>query len=132
MYTKILVPLDGSKTAEMVLPNVVRLARESKAKVVLLTVDAPGSDSRKAGPSWSNMGDALATLERPDAQMKAYMDSAAGMLAGIGFTMALFIAGLALQNDGLDTAKVGVLVGSAISAVLGVGLLIWTLPKKSE
>ncbi len=26
MYTKILVPLDGSKTAEMVLPNVVRLA----------------------------------------------------------------------------------------------------------
>ena len=84
MYTKILVPLDGSKTAEMVLPNVVRLARESKSKVVLLTVDAPSLDSRKAGPSWSNMGDALATLERPDAQMKAYMDSAAGMLAGMG------------------------------------------------
>jgi len=84
MYTKILVPLDGSKTAEMVLPNVVRLARESKSKVVLLTVDAPSLDSRKTGPSWSNMGDALATLERPDAQMKAYMDSAAGMLAGMG------------------------------------------------
>ena len=84
MYTKILVPLDGSKTAEMVLPNVVRLARESKAKVVLLTVDAPGLDSRKSGPSWSNMGDALATLERPNGQMRAYMDSAASMLAGMG------------------------------------------------
>ena len=57
---------------------------------------------------------------------------AAGFLAGIGFTMALFIAELALPDDGLDTAKVGVLVGSAISAVLGVGLLIWTLPKKTE
>ena len=84
MYTKILVPLDGSKTAEMILPNVVRLARESKAKVVLLTVDAPGLDSRKSGPSWSNMGDALATLERPNGQMRAYMDSAASMLAGMG------------------------------------------------
>ena len=57
---------------------------------------------------------------------------AAGFLAGIGFTMALFIAGLALQDDVLDTAKIGVLVGSAISAVLGVGLLIRTLPKKTE
>ena len=59
------------------------------------------------------------------------MLSAAGLLAGIGFTMALFIAGLALQDDGLDTAKVGVLVGSAISGVLGVGLLIRTLPRKT-
>ncbi|MDP6496563.1 MAG: universal stress protein [Dehalococcoidia bacterium] len=84
MYTKILVPLDGSKTAETILPNVMRLARESTSKVVLLTVDAPGLDSKKAGPSWSHMGDALATLERPDAQMKAYMDSAASMLAGMG------------------------------------------------
>ena len=56
---------------------------------------------------------------------------AAGFLAGIGFTMALFIAGLALQDDALDTAKVGVLFGSAISAVLGVGLLIRTLPRKT-
>ncbi len=84
MYTKILVPLDGSKIAEMVLPNVVRLACESKAKVVLLTVDAPGLDFRKSGSSWSNMGDALATRERPNGQMRAYIDSAASMLAGMG------------------------------------------------
>ena len=41
MYEKILVPLDGSKTAETILPNVVRLARESKAKVVLPTCGGP-------------------------------------------------------------------------------------------
>jgi Na+:H+ antiporter, NhaA family len=57
---------------------------------------------------------------------------AAGFLAGIGFTMALFIAGLALQGDLLNTAKVGVLVGSAVSAVVGIGLMIRTLPKKAE
>jgi NhaA family Na+:H+ antiporter len=38
---------------------------------------------------------------------------AVGCLAGIGFTMALFIAGLALAESMLDTAKIGVLGGSA-------------------
>ena len=48
---------------------------------------------------------------------------AGGCLAGIGFTMALFIAGLALQGEALTTAKIGVLGGSALSAVLGMSLL---------
>lgn len=61
-----------------------------------------------------------------------HMLIAGGCLAGIGFTMALFIDGLAFGADGLDTAKTGVLVGSAISAVLGMGLLVWTLPKTSK
>lgn len=47
-------------------------------------------------------------------------------LAGIGFTMALFIDGLAFGADGLDTAKIGVLVGSAVSGILGMSLLYWT------
>ena len=45
---------------------------------------------------------------------------------------ALFIAELALSGEGLDTAKVGVLVGSTICAALGVGLLIRTLPRNAE
>ncbi len=51
-----------------------------------------------------------------------------GFLAGIGFTMALFIAGLAVSADLLDQAKVGVLAGSTISAVLGMTLLYLVLP----
>jgi NhaA family Na+:H+ antiporter len=48
----------------------------------------------------------------------------AGLLAGIGFTMALFIAGLALDGPALDAAKVGILGGSLLAALGGVTLLI--------
>jgi len=52
-----------------------------------------------------------------------------GFLAGIGFTMALFIAGLALDGPALNAAKVGVLGASAVAAAAGVVLLLATLPK---
>lgn len=47
----------------------------------------------------------------------------AGFLAGIGFTMALFIAGLAIAGPSLDAAKVGILAGSAVAATIGMSLL---------
>lgn len=47
-----------------------------------------------------------------------------GLLAGIGFTMALFIAGLALGVAELDTAKVGVLVASGVAAAAGMATLM--------
>jgi NhaA family Na+:H+ antiporter len=52
----------------------------------------------------------------------------AGSLAGIGFTMSLFIAQLALPDNLLDAGKIGVLAGSTISAVLGSLLLLYFLP----
>jgi NhaA family Na+:H+ antiporter len=50
----------------------------------------------------------------------------AGFLAGIGFTMALFIAGLALSPPLLDAAKLGVLVASLVAGATGMGVL-WLL-----
>lgn len=46
-----------------------------------------------------------------------------GCLAGIGFTMALFIAGLAFEGALLNAAKVGILGASAVSAIAGLAIL---------
>jgi NhaA family Na+:H+ antiporter len=55
----------------------------------------------------------------------------AGALGGIGFTMSLFVAGLAFEpGELLDAAKIGILCGSSVSAVLGSGLLLAGLGKK--
>ena len=52
-----------------------------------------------------------------------------GFLAGIGFTMALFIDELALKGELRDAAKVGVISGSVLAAAVGMTLLILVLPK---
>jgi Na+:H+ antiporter, NhaA family len=51
----------------------------------------------------------------------------AGCLAGIGFTMSLFIAGLAFEAELLTAGKIGTLLGSVISATLGLALLLYFL-----
>lgn len=56
----------------------------------------------------------------------------AGCLAGIGFTMSLFIAGLALEEKLLDAGKIGTLTGSAVSAFVGCSLLLIFLPRRAE
>nr|WP_246357264.1 Na+/H+ antiporter NhaA [Pyxidicoccus fallax] len=51
------------------------------------------------------------------------------VVAGIGFTVALFIAGLAFPDPHLlDAAKVGILLGSALSGIGGYLLLRMTAP----
>lgn len=56
----------------------------------------------------------------------------AGCLAGIGFTMSIFIAGLALDGRLLNEAKTGTLTGSTLSAIIGCSLLVIFLPNKPK
>jgi NhaA family Na+:H+ antiporter len=56
--------------------------------------------------------------------------AAGGLLAGIGFTMSLFIAGLAYSPLILDAAKVGILAASVASAAAGL-LMLFVLTSKS-
>jgi NhaA family Na+:H+ antiporter len=57
----------------------------------------------------------------------------AGCLAGIGFTMSIFISELAFTTDAMiDQAKVGILVASIIAGVLGAIVLHFALPPKKD
>ncbi len=56
----------------------------------------------------------------------------ASCLAGIGFTMSIFIDELAFKDPAIiDEAKVGVLMASLIAGVLGYTVLRMVLPKKA-
>ncbi len=46
-----------------------------------------------------------------------------GLLAGIGFTMALFIANLAFDKSLIDGAKLGIFLASVFSALAGLAML---------
>lgn len=60
------------------------------------------------------------------------------MLCGIGFTVSMFIADLSYSSLGdscahiLDQAKLGILLGSMVSAVLGCIILNKTLPENDQ
>lgn len=54
-----------------------------------------------------------------------------GMLAGIGFTMAMFIANLAYTTEQMNAAKLGILSASVFCAVAGLILLLWFIDAKS-
>ena len=53
------------------------------------------------------------------------------LLAGIGFTMALFIANMAFDKSLIDSAKLGIFLASVFSAMAGLALLMW-LPARGK
>jgi NhaA family Na+:H+ antiporter len=74
--------------------------------------------------SWLAVRTGLATL--PDDVSWRHVYGTA-WLAGIGFTMALFISGLAFPGTGLESqAKLSILLGSLVSAVAGIAVLLTT------
>jgi NhaA family Na+:H+ antiporter len=69
----------------------------------------------------------LRVAVKPDAYSWRQL-AGAGALAGIGFTMSLFIAGQAFPvGSDFAAAKIAVFVASVLSALIGVALL-WTAP----
>lgn len=68
------------------------------------------------------------TLRPPDLDWKRL--AGGGLLAGIGFTMALFIASLAFSASLIDSAKLWIFLASVVSAVAGLALLS-SLPRRA-
>ena len=71
--------------------------------------------------SWIAVRLRLATL--PSATSWRFLHGAA-WIGGIGFTMSLFIAALAFDGPMLVPAKIGILAGSALAGLVGIGLLL--------
>ena len=54
------------------------------------------------------------------------------MLGGIGFTVSIFVAGLAFDDEVLvDQAKIGILIASLVAAVLGAAILFVSTRKRA-
>jgi nucleotide-binding universal stress UspA family protein len=79
MYQKILVPLDGSKVAEAILPCVVWLARGFDARVTLLTVAPSRKEAGQPSPRASGLSSAE-TMERLAIEPTRYLEGVAKYL----------------------------------------------------
>ncbi len=81
MYRKILVPLDGSKVAEGVLPHAKALAYSEGAELILLTVSAnPALDYAFSDPSI-----ARSAVEEQEQRSKKYINDIENQLKAAGF-----------------------------------------------
>jgi NhaA family Na+:H+ antiporter len=75
--------------------------------------------------SWFAVRIGIATLPKGVSWLKIY---GVGWLAGIGFTMSLFIAGLAFEDaEILSVAKLGILTASLVAGVGG-----WMILRKTD
>ncbi len=70
------------------------------------------------------LGEYLGLSERPEGLGWGLLTGGA-ILSGIGFTMSLFIANLALSADLVTSAKMGILLASVVSALAGLLVLMW-------
>jgi NhaA family Na+:H+ antiporter len=82
------------------------------------------------GFSWISIKSGLADL--PDGVSWLHIWGAS-CLAGVGFTMSLFIGELAFDDPiQLAKAKLGILEASLIAGVIGYWILSWSLPKAAD
>jgi len=80
--------------------------------------------------SWLSVRIGLAEMPRGVNLLALF---ATGMLAGIGFTVALFISALAFHDPHMTAgSKVGILVGSTLACIIGLAALDRALPKAAD
>lgn len=87
MYKAILVPLDGSKRAEVILPHVEELAQHFEAKVILLEVVEPSTPLTT--PQGTLMD--IEAVDREAEYAESYLASVQGELSTRGLSVTRYI-----------------------------------------
>jgi nucleotide-binding universal stress UspA family protein len=82
MYKKILVPLDGSKRAEAILPHVQELAQRYEAKVIFLRVVEP--PPLMVAPAQPDMSLYQQQLEQRREEAEVYLKAIEGKFQQLG------------------------------------------------
>ena len=112
------VPLAGMAVSDLLAPVPLGIA----AGLVV------GKPVGILGACWIAVRLGWASLPDGGTWLKLYGVS---QLAGIGFTMSLFIGTLAFSDPGLQSAvRIGVLGGTIVSIVLGMSALAWALRER--
>lgn len=120
----VILPLFALANADVVLDLTDLTAPVALAIMAGLVLGKPlGIGAASGLLIWSGLGQ----LPRHTSSLILFSSSC---LAGIGFTMSLFIAELALDGELLRSAKLGILTASVLSAALGLGLLFVLLPRE--
>ena len=90
MYKKILVPLDGSKRAEMIRPHVRALASRFQAKVVLMMVIEPTALADGCGQTVTSISEEV--LKAKIAEAGVYLDGVKAKLHNKGIDCKTLVA----------------------------------------
>jgi nucleotide-binding universal stress UspA family protein len=125
MYQTILVPLDGSKRAEAILPYVEELASSRKSKVILLQVIEPSTTTISPYDMVPYYDTELA--ERIVQEAKTYIAAQQGALQEKGIDVEALVAQGAVVRSILDVAdqKNVDLVAMASHGRSGVGRVFY-------
>lgn len=103
IYKKILVPLDGSRRAETVLPQVRELAELANAEIVLMSVAVDSIwDTLFMGPK---LAAAMAGMEEAAANAKSYLEHVAATLEKTGVKVSTHITHGLVAESILDSAQ---------------------------
>jgi len=122
LVTFIVLPLFALANAGVSVEGDLAAALTSSLSIGIFAGLFFGKPAGILGASWIAVRLGLADLP---ARVTWRQVHAVGVLGGVGFTMALFVNGLAFSGHAalIDTGKVGVLAGSLVSGLGGLALL---------
>ena len=103
MYKKILVPLDGSRRAEAILPHVIELAQIQDSKLVLLTIVEPILRTSGLYPTLISFDAEIFSQQRETAE--EYVKELASDLNGRGIETSTIIEHGSIVRSIISVAK---------------------------